>query len=363
MRLTNHRAENWPPGEFAHGAELHRADRTDGGWRDRKDRANFRGARRRHRVVAKQQFDDPPGALGAQFGLDGQERLRATRQLARQGESLARGHRIGAVQGVRPIRIAWTWALAGRAATQRRMGDRRREQRNRRVQPSVAPARGRRATARKSRRRRAARPLNSFIAAALAPAAAASGFSAPASCPAGLRRPPSSSRPSERSRRSAAARSLALEPRRTARQTAPQPMDAPGRAGGAPPTWRDARRRAARRILAMARQGGAGGRGAQGEALAQRAGERRIEANNLVEQGEAGAGEESRVTSLRRRRRLVRRPRPLTEMLVLTVVGRRGLGAASRRDRRRARRRAPRRADRRPDLSSKASGARIGPWL
>jgi hypothetical protein len=51
------------------------------------------------------------------------------------------------------------------------------------------------------------------------------------------------------------------------------------------------------RILAMTGQGGAGGRGAQGEALAQRAGERRIEAKNLVEQSEAGAGEKSRVAA------------------------------------------------------------------
>ena len=80
-------------------------------------------------------------------------------------------------------------------------------------------------------------------------------------------------------------------------ETAPQPMDAPGGAGGRVPAGvgRDARRRAARKILAMARQGGAGGRGAQGQALAQRAGERRIGAKNLVQQSEAGAGEESRL--------------------------------------------------------------------
>ena len=60
------------------------------------------------------------------------------------------------------------------------------------------------------------------------------------------------------------------------------------------------------RILAMARQRGAGGRGAQGQALAQRPGERRIEANNLIQQSEPGAGEESRAQSPRRRRRRAR---------------------------------------------------------
>jgi hypothetical protein len=49
------------------------------------------------------------------------------------------------------------------------------------------------------------------------------------------------------------------------------------------------------RILAMARQGGAGGRGAQRQALPQRPGERRIFAQDRVEQGKAGAGAESRL--------------------------------------------------------------------
>jgi hypothetical protein len=49
------------------------------------------------------------------------------------------------------------------------------------------------------------------------------------------------------------------------------------------------------KILTMARQDGAGGGGAQGEALAQRAGERRIEAKNLIQQSEAGAGAERRL--------------------------------------------------------------------
>ena len=40
----------------------------------------------------------------------------------------------------------------------------------------------------------------------------------------------------------------------------------------------------------MARQRGAGGGGAQRQALAQRPGERRISAKNLVEQSEPGAG-------------------------------------------------------------------------
>ena len=74
------------------------------------------------------------------------------------------------------------------------------------------------------------------------------------------------------------------------------------------------------RILAMARQGGAGGRRSQGEALAQRPGERRIEANNLIQQSEAGAGEESRVGArLGADGWLFRRPRPSTERSVPTV--------------------------------------------
>jgi len=67
----------------------------------------------------------------------------------------------------------------------------------------------------------------------------------------------------------------------------------------------------------MARQRGAGGGGAQGQALAQRAGERRIEAKNLVEQGEPGAGEESRVAvGSSADGWPVRRPRPRRKYLL-----------------------------------------------
>ena len=81
-------------------------------------------------------------------------------------------------------------------------------------------------------------------------------------------------------------------------EQAPQPMDAPGGAGGRVPAGVGRRCSASRSAEAssrMARQGGAGGRRSQGEALPQRAGERRIGANNLVEQGEPGAGAESRL--------------------------------------------------------------------
>jgi hypothetical protein len=70
-------------------------------------------------------------------------------------------------------------------------------------------------------------------------------------------------------------------------------------------------------VLAMARHGGAGGRGAQRQALAQRPGERRIAAENLVEQSEAGAGAESRLEArVGADGRLVRRPRPKRKHLL-----------------------------------------------
>ena len=93
----------------------------------------FRGPRRRDGVVAKQQFDDPTGALGPQFGLDGEKLFGTTRQLSGQNVSLLGGRRVSVGRGVAPIRIGRTRTLAAWAATRRRMGDRRREQRNRRV--------------------------------------------------------------------------------------------------------------------------------------------------------------------------------------------------------------------------------------
>ncbi len=75
-------------------------------------------------------------------------------------------------------------------------------------------------------------------------------------------------------------------------------MDAPNGAGGRVPAgvgrkmFGVAQRG---RILAMAGQRGAGGGGAERQALAQRAGERRIEAKNLIQQSEAGAGAERRL--------------------------------------------------------------------
>ena len=76
-----------------------------------------------------------------------------------------------------------------------------------------------------------------------------------------------------------------VKPDRRRGETAPQPMDAPGGAGGRVPSGvgRKMLGVAQRgKILAMARQGGAGGRGAQGQALARRAGERRIEAKKIT---------------------------------------------------------------------------------
>jgi hypothetical protein len=66
------------------------------------------------------------------------------------------------------------------------------------------------------------------------------------------------------------------------------------------------------------------GGGAQGEALAQRPGERRIAANNLIQQGETGAGAESRVaTPLHAGGSRFRRPRPRWKRLFQQRVGRR----------------------------------------
>jgi hypothetical protein len=77
------------------------------------------------------------------------------------------------------------------------------------------------------------------------------------------------------------------------------------------------------RILAMARQTGAGGGRSQGEPLAQRAGERRIGAKNLIQQSKAGAGEERRVRArVGADGWLFRRPRPRRKRLFQQRVGR-----------------------------------------
>jgi hypothetical protein len=76
------------------------------------------------------------------------------------------------------------------------------------------------------------------------------------------------------------------------------------------------------RILAMARQRGAGGRGAQGQTLPQNPGERRIGAKNLIQQSEAGAGEESRVgASSGADNASCRRPRPRRKRLLHQWIG------------------------------------------
>ena len=118
-----------------------------------------------------------------------------------------------------------------------------------------------------------------------------------------------------------------LERPRAGREQAPQPMDAAGRAGGRvrAGVGRKMLGLAQRgRILAMTRHGGAGGGGAQRQALAQRAGERRIKAKNLVEQGEPSAGVKSRLEArVGADGRLFRRPRPGRKRLFQQWVGRR----------------------------------------
>ena len=75
----------------------------------------------------------------------------------------------------------------------------------------------------------------------------------------------------------------------------------------------------------MAGQGGAGGRAAQREALARRPGEQRILAQDRVEQGEAGAGAESRLEArVGADGWLFRRPRPTRKYLLEQRVRRRG---------------------------------------
>ena len=132
------------------------------------------------------------------------------------------------------------------------MRDRRREQRNRRVPAkSSRQARDRPATARKSpRRRRGAPSRNSCIAAALAPAAAASGCSAPAT----MSRKASANaskfvRVRQSKKISRHAQRRRVEPRGRRGEQSPQAMDAPGGAGGRVPAGvtRDVRRRAARK--------------------------------------------------------------------------------------------------------------------
>ena len=89
------------------------------------------------------------------------------------------------------------------------------------------------------------------------------------------------------------------------------------------------------RVLAKARKGGAGGRGAQREALTQHPGEWRIEAKNLIQQSETGTGAESRVAagSGADNASCRRRAQDGNSCSNNGLVGAK-LGAASRRDRR-----------------------------
>ena len=145
-------------------------------------------------------------------------------------------------------------------------------------------------------------------------------------------------------------------------------MDAAGGAGGRVPAgvgrkmFGVAQRGS---ILAMARQGGAGGRRAQGEALPQRAGERRIGAKNLVEQSEPGAGEESRLEAPSAPTAAVVGGRAQdgnacsnSGLIGANAARRAGATAAW------ARRPAPAQADRRRAFRRRRGRrARIGPWL
>ena len=221
------------------------------------------------------------------------------------------------------------------------MRDRRREQRNRRV------------PAESSRQREVGQPQRENLGVDAAarrqavssprrwrPRPPRADVSAPATMSRKASANPSKLAASERSRRSAAVRSVGASSRDGPQgETAPQPMDAPGGAGvrarrlGArcsasrsaeeSSRWRAS---AAQAVAARKRQ-----------ALAQRAGERRIEAKNLIQQSEAGAGEESRLEArVGADGWLFRRPRPGRKRLFQQWVGRRGTAARrSRRDRRR----------------------------
>ena len=203
------------------------------------------------------------------------------------------------------------------------MRDRRREQRNRRV-PAESLRQGEvgRATARKSRRRRGGAARNSFIAAALAPAAAASGCSASATMSRKASARPRSWRRPKGPRRSAAIRSVGASSRddREANRRHRRCMRPAGLVCVAPTGARCSASRSAGSVLAQPRQSRAAGRGAQGQALAQRAGERRIVAQ---ESDPTKRGRRRRRTpprSPRRRRRLARSAAaPKTEMPVPTV--------------------------------------------
>ena len=134
-----------------------------------------------------------------------------------------------------------------------------------------------------------------------------------------------------------------VEPHWAGREEAPQPMNAPGGAGLRVPGARsqDVRRRAGAAVSSRAAPCRAGGGGSQSEALAQRAGERRIEAKNLIQQSEPGAGEEGR--GPRGADGGFSAAAPRAESLVPTGVGRRDTRRDRRRDRRRGRRRRRRR--------------------
>ena len=139
---------------------------------------------------------------------------------------------------------------------------------------------------------------------------------------------------------------------------------APTSKSGSGARWR--RSRSAKRVRAGRPRLRAGGRRSQRQALPQRSGERRIEAKNLVEQSEAGAGAESRLEARVRHRQLAcfggraQDGNAWSNSWVGRRATRRGAAGAIAAA---ARRPAPRRAGRRPGFRGRRGRRdQIGPW-
>ena len=310
-----------------------------------------------------------PAPLARNLGWAAKSFCDTTRQLSGQNVSLLGGRRVSAGRGVDPIRIGRTRTLAAWAATRRRMGDRRREQRNRRVpaQPAgqgeiTQPQRenlgvdGRRVAKQFHRRGAGAGGRRERMLRA--------GHDVPQGLGEAVETRGVRQIQEDQPRFAGSAHRAAIgrdANRRHSRCTRPA-----GLVGASRRRWREMLGVAQRgRILAMARQGGAGGRrrAGPGAGAARRRTADRREEFGRTERARRRRGKPPR-SPRRRRQRLVSAAAPKTEMPVATAgwsarnsARRAGATAAA------ARRRAPRRADRRREFRHRRRRRdRIGPW-
>ena len=314
-------------GEFARAAELDQSVEQAAGGAIGEPR-QFRRAGWRNRVVAEQKLDHPPGALGPQFGRGRREVFlwRAPTRWRERGPRPRPSRRRRPRRRPNPDRLVAGACRLGRGvATDARSPSAAAEP----AHPSrgAAPGLGRAAKARKSLRPRTALRIKVHRRGARGRGRRERMFGVRDEVPQWRRRAPRSWRPpqgrADRRRFATSARRAALGGTRPGATA-----DGCVRRGWSecPAAWAKMFGVAQRgKIFAMARQGGAGGRGAQGQALTQCAGERRIAANNLIQQSEPGAGAESRVSARAGSDGwLFWRPRPGRKRLFQHRVGRRG---------------------------------------